>query len=108
MLGSLFRFNCIVIHVHVNKTFNTMMQYLGSLTAVSILTTAKSTDTPTTADDKSRSSPTVMIVGASLGAVLFVALIILIIVILLRRKKRQEKGKESLEVVKMKLLLFAI
>ena len=45
-----------------------------------------------------------MLVGASLGAVLFVALIILIIVILLRRKKRQEKGKESLEVVKMKLL----
>ena len=47
-----------------------------------------------------------MIVGASLGAVLFVALIILIIVILLRRKKRQGKGKESVDVVKMKLLLF--
>ncbi|XP_066017259.1 uncharacterized protein [Pocillopora verrucosa] len=56
---------------------------------------AKSTDTPTTADDKSSSSPAVMIVGASLGAVLFVALIILIIVILLRRKKRQGKDTES-------------
>nr|XP_058940237.1 uncharacterized protein LOC131768528 isoform X2 [Pocillopora verrucosa] len=73
----------------------------GSLTIVSILTTAKSTDrakstdTPTTADDKSSSSPTVMIVGASLGAVLFVALIIFIIVILLRRKKRQGKDTES-------------
>ncbi|XP_066017256.1 uncharacterized protein [Pocillopora verrucosa] len=73
----------------------------GSLTAVSILTTAKSTDrvkstdTPTTADDKSSSSPTVMIVGASLGAVLFVAFIILIIVILLRRKKRQGKDTEG-------------
>ena len=49
-----------------------------------------------------------MIVGASLGAVLFVAFIILIIVILLRRKKRQGKGKQSLDVVKMKLLLFPI
>ncbi|CAH3126231.1 unnamed protein product, partial [Pocillopora meandrina] len=82
----------------------------GSLTIVSILTTAKSTDrakstdTPTTADDKSSSSPIVMIVGASLAAVLFVALIIFIIVISLRRRKRQGKGKESLEVVKMKLL----
>ena len=56
----------------------------------------------------SSSSPTGTIIGASLGAVVLVAFIILIIVILLRRKKRQGKGEESLDVVKMKLLLFPI